>query len=277
MNIILTGIPRSGTTLACTLLNQCPQTVALHEPMAPAQLAGLPPAAIVEEIQIFFDSQRQSLLRDGMAISKSRGGQILSNPFMEEITPGSLRQSIDSNGMVHFDKSLRQDFQLVVKQPNAFTALLDVLKTSFPCFAIIRNPLSVLLSWQSINANIHRGRIPMAEAFDSDLSRRLVEEEDRISRQILILDWYFCRYSDLLPRGRVIRYEDIIESGGAALSGIDFDASQIGEQLENRNRNRLYDASMAVPLAMRLLSEKDHAYHDFYRDCDIENLMQGWT
>ncbi len=34
-NIILTGIPRSGTTLICYLLNKIPNTVALHEPMGP--------------------------------------------------------------------------------------------------------------------------------------------------------------------------------------------------------------------------------------------------
>jgi hypothetical protein len=277
MNIILTGIPRSGTTLTCTLLNHCPQTVALHEPMAPSRLAGLPPAAIVEEIQGFFNCQRQSLLREGMAISKSRGGQIPSNPFMEEITPGALRQSIVGNGMVHFGKSLTTEFQLVIKQPNAFTALLDVLKSCFPCFAIIRNPLAVLLSWQSINAPVNRGHIPMAEAFDPELARRLGEEEDRISRQIMILDWYFCRYHDLLPGDHVIRYENIVESGGAALSLIDPDASRIRESLESRNCNRLYDATMAVPLARRLLSHKDHGYRNFYRDCDIEQLMWSWA
>ena len=30
-NIVLTGLPRSGTTLACRLLNLLPDTVALHE------------------------------------------------------------------------------------------------------------------------------------------------------------------------------------------------------------------------------------------------------
>jgi len=41
VDIILTGIARSGTTLTCALLNKLPQTVALHEPMNPAELVGL--------------------------------------------------------------------------------------------------------------------------------------------------------------------------------------------------------------------------------------------
>ena len=31
--ILLTGLPRSGTTLTCALLNECPGTVALAEPL----------------------------------------------------------------------------------------------------------------------------------------------------------------------------------------------------------------------------------------------------
>lgn len=41
MDIILTGIARSGTTLSCSLLNKLPQCVALHEPMNPDDLVGL--------------------------------------------------------------------------------------------------------------------------------------------------------------------------------------------------------------------------------------------
>jgi len=41
VDIILTGIARSGTTLTCFLLNKLPQAVALHEPMDPSQLVGL--------------------------------------------------------------------------------------------------------------------------------------------------------------------------------------------------------------------------------------------
>jgi hypothetical protein len=33
-NVVLTGLPRSGTTLVCRLLNKLPDTVALHEPLS---------------------------------------------------------------------------------------------------------------------------------------------------------------------------------------------------------------------------------------------------
>ena len=40
-DVVLTGPPRSGTTLACHMLNKLPGTVALHEPIPPRRFAGL--------------------------------------------------------------------------------------------------------------------------------------------------------------------------------------------------------------------------------------------
>ena len=40
-DIVLTGVPRSGTTLICYLLNKVPDAIALHEPMAVAEFPKL--------------------------------------------------------------------------------------------------------------------------------------------------------------------------------------------------------------------------------------------
>src|SRR4051812_14424558 len=82
MNIIITGIPRSGTTLTCYLLNQLPNTIALHEPYNPFYYAdeGAPQTQLVDDIDAFFARTRQSLLTTGNAQSKQFKGQIPDNP-----------------------------------------------------------------------------------------------------------------------------------------------------------------------------------------------------
>ena len=276
MDIILTGIARSGTTLTCTLLNQGPQCVALHEPMAPGNFRSLPTESIASEIKQFFASQRATLLAEGRALSKSREGRIPTNPFhAQRAEREELRTSIVSQGWVHFDKKLIGNFRLAIKHPNFFTALLPILRLHFPCYAVVRNPLAALLSWQTITAPIQQGRLPFAEAFSPSLTAQMANEEDRIARQILALDWYFKLYGTLLPRQHVIRYEDIIKSAGSVLSVIDPDASQLRQPLDNRNRNPLYDRSLLRPLGERLLSHPDHHFRQFYGDADIEALMAG--
>ena len=138
---------------------------------------------------------------------------------------------------------------------------------------MIRNPLSVLLSWQSITAPVRKGQLPFAEAYDSALADRLRNEGDRIERQIIILDWYFQQYASLLQPRQIITYESIIESKGAVLAVVDPQACGLNEELSSRNRNHLYDQSLIQPLAERLLARRDHHFRNFYCDSDLDDLL----
>lgn len=276
MDIILTGIARSGTTLTCALLNRLPGTVALHEPMNPADLVGLDPGSVyLERIAAFFAAQRASLLADGTAVSKARDGKVPDNPFERPAAGTQLRPSTVDNQSVQFGKRLVAGFRLVVKHPNLFTATLPSLLTRYPCFAVIRNPLAVLLSWHTIQAPVNRGRLPFGEAFDPALAAALDAEADTVSRQLILLRWYFSRYRSLLPDDHVIRYEHLIASGGRVLAVIDPEAASLAEPLESRNRSSLYDAALVRDLAARLLAERDIAA-GFYPAPEIEQLRDHW-
>jgi hypothetical protein len=277
MDIILTGIARSGTTLACSLLNKLPQCVALHEPMHHAELAELSyPQGYLDGIAAFFASQRESLLECGTAVSKGRDGQVPDNPFGSIRMESGLRQSLCRNQVIRFEKALHADFRLVVKHPNFFTATLDVLRTRYPCYAIVRNPLGVLLSWHSVKANVNQGRIQAGEAFDANLKAALAAEPDRLTRQLIILRWCYSRYATLLPRDHVIRYEELVASGGRALKVIDPAAELLSEPLDNRNMNTLYDSELVRVLAARLL-DNEAIYGEFYSRAEVERLCAEWS
>lgn len=256
-NVILTGIARSGTTLACALLNRLPQVVALHEPMSPRRLVWLwSRRAVVDRIEAFFATQRTSLLTRGEASSRTRDGRIPDNPYADEPGPDGRRRSVVRDGVVRFEKPLDADFRLVIKHPSCFTALLDGLVGRFPCVAVVRNPLAVLLSWHSTEGNWNRGRQPAAEAFDVSLRRRLDAEPDCLSRQLRMLEWSFSQYATYLPASAVLRYEDIVTSGGAALAAIDPAAAALAEPLRNKNSNPFYRGADVAALAERLLAHE---------------------
>ena len=277
MDIILTGIARSGTTLSCSLLNKLPQCVALHEPMNPAELVGLDfPDAYLARVASFFAEQRVSLLGSGTAVSKARDGRVPDNPFGSAPATAGLRPSTVKNQEVHFEKRLRPDFRLVVKHPNFFTATLTTLLTRYACYAIVRNPLAALLSWHSIQAPVNDGHLPYGEAFDAGLKADLAAEPDRLGRQLIILKWYYSRYATLLPRDHVIRYEELVSSGGRALAVIDPDAAALVEPLESRNTSKLYDAGLVRRLADPLLDDES-IYGGFYDRADVEQLCATWT
>ncbi len=277
MNIILTGIARSGTTLTCSLLNKLPQCVALHEPMQPSKLVCLDfPSGYTEKIAAFFDTQRQSLLKTGTALSKARDGVVPDNPFDSSVSSSGLRYSTVKNEQVNFNKNLQTDFRLVIKHPNFFTATLETLLKYYFCFAIVRNPLAVLLSWHTIQTPVNNGYLPFAEAFDSKLKEDLALESNRISRQIIILRWYFSTYRNLLPKEFVIPYELLVSSGGRALAVIDPAAALLNEPLESRNLSTLYNATLVNYLADLLISDPS-IYRGYYQVDDIKDLCQKWT
>ena len=75
-DVILTGIPRSGTTLACFLLNTLSDVVALNEPLEGLTARWRFHFLIRRRIDRFFAATRRSIRTRHTAISKHVGGEL---------------------------------------------------------------------------------------------------------------------------------------------------------------------------------------------------------
>lgn len=252
-NVILTGLPRSGTSLACRLLNQLDDVVALQEPMHVETFGTLRSwDAIGPEIAAFFMAMRRSALERGEVVSQQVGGQIADNFFqLPGVAPGQRRR-IAERGPVRLNKPVTPALTLVIKHNAAFAALLDRLSGEYPAFALIRHPLWALASWNSNDLPIYHGHVPMAEQLDPALAHALQTIPDRIDRQIHILNWMFGRFS-LLPPGQVIRYEEMVRHPGLALRAIAPAAATFHEELVNTNLSQRYPRAPLAELRERLV------------------------
>lgn len=260
-NIILTGIQRSGTTLSCHLLNKLPNVVALHEPMNVGKFCRMTASEeIIGYTQDFYTETRKSLIQEGVAFSKQDNGKVPDNPFADEVDSetGSRRNKVDDiPRLVKFDKAINDEFTLVLKHPAVFTGLLESLVKSFRVYAVVRNPLSVLRSWNSLNIPVSRGRLPMAECVDAHLKIALDGIEDRFDRQIFILSWCFEQYQKYLPGSSIIYYEELISSGGKVLEKILPLHGVIDNELVSKNDNPVYDQELKEKLRSMLLQTTD--------------------
>lgn len=265
--IILTGPPRSGTTLACHLLNQVANTIALHEPMRLKMFPDRETA--LRNISTFFDKMRYSLLLDGTAIARVKAGKIPDNPFGQ--AKGGLRQPQVTKGTVHFDKKLDGDFQLAIKHNGHFSFLLDDLVGQYPCFAVIRNPLATIASWQTIAAPVAQGNLKILRFLNPDLYCALDQIEDVLDRQIVLLHALFGCY-EKLDSSHVIKYEQIIESGGKALHPIVPAASLLDAVLSNKNRNPLYKEEQFEKIASKL-TQTDGPIWNYYERKEVWRLL----
>ena len=275
-NIILTGIQRSGTTLTCHLLNKVPNVVALHEPMKVGKFCKMSKGdEVIEYTQDFFTAARESLITEGSALAKQRNGKVPDNPFADEIDPqtGARRNRVDdSPQLVKFDEIIDDNFTLVVKHPAAFTALLEPLTKAFRTYAVVRNPLSVLQSWNSLDINISRGRLPMAECVDAKLKSALELLDDKFDRQIYILSWCFEQYRRFLPGSSIIYYEELISSGGLVLDKMVPLHGVIENSLVSKYNNSVYHQELKNELRRRLMKTSDDwTGWDFYSKEDVLN------
>jgi hypothetical protein len=273
-NVLITGIPRSGTTLVCSLLNKLPDIVALHEPMDVWDFSKCSDSAeLAKAIQNFCSEARRSLREHGFAISKHVGGEIRDNAAGDQVDQTGTRSRRTEHGKIFIDKALSENFTLALKHPLAFTALLESLSKHFECFAVIRNPLATLASWNSLDwLKVKKGHAPIAEKLDAELASRLAAESDAIERQVQILEWSYDRYQRFLPERAVLKYEELIATRARALANVFSAAAELNEDLVSKNLSKHYDRALMTDLGQRLLKRAGPLWN-FYSRLDVENLL----
>lgn len=272
-DIALTGVPRGGTTLACQLLGGCENTVSLFEPM---DVAGVPAnvEGAIGSIDTFYADMRERLTREGIGISKHRGGVVPDNPFDQAREPGLLRLDRTERGPILVGRQ-REDFNLVIKHNAMFVALLPDLAARWPTLAVIRNPLAVLASWNSVDLPVTRGRLPAGERLDTQLHGLLEETPGRLERQLIILEWFFSRIGDHLAAESILRYEDIVASHGRSLWAAAGLIAPPRLDLRVRNASPAYAESDITRLLDGLTRAKSHdraSWAAWYADDEIHAL-----
>jgi len=181
-----------------------------------------------------------------------------------------------TRGELLIAKELSPDFTLAVKHHGEFTAILDRLVTRFPVFAVVRNPLATLASWSSIDHPIHRGHLPLAERFDRSLRQELRRIDDDIDRQFRLLSWFHERLRCYLPEEVILRYEEIVATGGKALAVIQPAAVSLDQPLQNQNTSPVYDRERILRIGERL-TQSDGAYWQSYSRSSVERLLNELT
>ena len=272
---LLSGVPRSGTSLCCRLAGALPDTVALSEPIRRNAFSGMDtPHGACARIGDFTEQARAQILTERRASSVQVDGRLDDNLTASRHTDVGLRKLRGEWGEIAIDKPLSAHFTLLIKHNALFAALLPLLTGSFSCLALVRNPLSVLASWQTVDLPVHRGRIPAGEELDGNLHRSLEREPEVLRRQLIVLNWFFGRFHSHLDPENVIRYEDVVESGGVALFRRLGHAGVRPAELMSRNDSALYDETM-IDTLLKALLDSGGCWMRFYGREDCERVADG--
>ena len=261
--VLLTGLPRSGTTMCCSILNAVPDVLALVEPWPVNQLAGSRTelVALVEAAL----QHTSGVARNGWAQTKSVDREIAQNIVQPKGKVGLNRRVIASRARLRISPLKRQG-TLVVKHNAFFAALLPDLARYFTVYGVVRNPVSVLCSWRSVNLPVRSGRLPAGERIDTGLERRLDRCATPAARQRLIVNWFFERLSTL-PDDRIIRYEEVVQGTSRALRRVG--AASGGRR--RRDLNRDYPLALRKEATRELLTHGG-AFEAFYPRDELLNI-----
>ena len=272
---LLTGIPRSGSSLCCRLADRLPGVVAASEPIR----RDLSSSAVDAEsactlIERFVERTRARAIAEGIVPTVHVDGRLDDDRVAGEAGGDGLRRRRGEQGEIALAGELAPGFGLLIKHNALFAALLPHLTQRFDCLAIVRNPLAVLASWQTVDLPVARGRIPAGEQFDDRLRTTLDAEPDLLRRQLVVLSWFFGRYDTYLDARQIIRYEDLIDTGGRVLYQALGDAGARPELLVNRNDNVAYDA-VDVDRLLQALLERGGAWSAFYAASELTAVAEA--
>jgi hypothetical protein len=211
MDVLLTGLPRSGLSVVGALLDSLPDTACLSSP--PWQMLArrkLPePVDFAKWLAGDFLMRRVELLhgepiRDWRALDGS--------PLLDGAR--DPRQPRDENGrripVMLIRPGLSKDFTLAIKHPMLYTALLPTLAQleHFKIIVVIRHPYDVIASWRSLNGRPVSERLidevnwPQAAAIAHAKS-------DVLDRMVQLYDLHLGVYHELRDRITILKYEDV--------------------------------------------------------------------
>ena len=209
-DLIITGLPRSGTTLAAAIIDQTPDALCLSEPESHVELMTNASDAedFVARLGQEFDAVRRTILAGGSVLDRRRAdGAPVTNYFTDPAPDGRRETTFTLRDIAR--PGLSADFVLGVKHNALYAAVLPEIVRSerFRVIAIVRDPVALLMSWQSLDLPISRGRLPAGERFWPELAALAQRELDLIDKQARIADLLFSRFAHSSDRITVIPYE----------------------------------------------------------------------
>ncbi len=218
-NAIITGIPRSGTSYLCRLLDSVENTAVINEPD--------------EIMRVISDSSKLWRLGAFYNIIRNKikcGQEIKHKTYNGEIIEDTSKMNKSSYSL---PKISGTDFTLIIKNPLAYLAVLSQIIEQYPqmpIIACIRNPIDTISSWKR---SFPRLRYVEFENFPSDINRNYVLETSQLQEIKDIeseLDFEFKRallwnyLAGILDRSKqnivLIKYEGFVQNPNSEIAKI---------------------------------------------------------
>lgn len=241
-SIVVTGIPRGGTTLLGSLISSLENSYCISEPMAVEEQLKISttPEEFLEYIRAYFAEQRLHILTTGTAVNRiAKDGRPITNYFRRIGNSAMVNEYVEAQESVivrdeNFFLALKHNAHFLSILPNLCNALdISVL-------GILRHPIPTILSWRSLNLPISKGRLPNGEKFWPELFEVACSNQDVLVKQVLIYELIATRLLAFREHLHLLFYESLVNDPGQL--NIILNQKYIESSVvKNSNRNNEYN------------------------------------
>lgn len=249
-NLLVMGMPRSGTTLLAALIDSAPGAVCLSEPPLPHADRMFDPHRFAKALAEDVAAVRRTIAA-GEPVTDLRGarGERLTNYIAREEgrAQGIATQRPRPAGVAG------ADFTLAIKHNARLLAALPALRTrtEWRTVALVRHPEPAFAAWLASGLSIARGRFavrawPETAAIASDPALALPERLARIYAAI-------ARRLASAPPWRLIRYEALLAAPDETLDALGIagaDLSLVGTPARHGEGGEIVQAALAALRAL---------------------------
>jgi hypothetical protein len=208
-DILITGIPRSGTSYLCTQLHNLKDCVAINEPEDIFRI--LPEPAGIPTMRGYYDELRRRIVAGEPVANKISEGKLIEDTAV--VFAEALYRPVVSSE--HFVLATKNTLGYLARLPYLLEAMPDAL-----FIACVRNPLDTLASWKSTfnhlsGATVRELRLGYVDDphLSSEARARLqrIDQESRLEVRRALF-WSHLAHILLDHRDRlfVLRYEDMV-------------------------------------------------------------------
>lgn len=250
-NFLVTGIPRSGTSLFLSLIDGG-QRLCFSEPPWLKDIRESSPNgnALAKNLKIKIEELR-SKIANNLPIEmvyKNNTNNVPDNYFSRDKDVINKTREIKK---VQFH-SKYSEYAFIIKANALFTANMKELLAQdyWNIIPIVRDPLAVIMSWRSVKIASSSGRVKVVEKYSDDL-KAIGNQKPLLKRQVLLLDWYFEQFK-IFKKSEIIFYEDLIKNPQAQVFKY-FDTVIANKlNLSSKNNNQFYDRSEKTKITQAL-------------------------
>ena len=204
LNLVITGLPRSGTSLLCARVNDFKNAVVLNEP---AEVFGALRGGSVEGLLSIFSQYRDDIEQGKPVANKIKNGKFIEDTRLEDSRSLYVHPIDDSQ------------FTLGIKNTLVFMAMLSEItraKGLPKVVASIRHPYDCIASWHSVAfPHLQQAKpdflLNYATGNFSDRLPDLLNEQDLYVRSAKL--WLLLAKTLLVAKSKihVVRYEDMVK------------------------------------------------------------------